>query len=413
MSENRNIKTFSLVSIGLFLAVLILPTVIWVFGKLLPGKPINVLNFDLGENRNMAAFPAEFSSTYGLDLEAFYNDRLPFRSVIISANRGLTAITEKPYDERISPFLVKTFYNKLSEDGTAAIDYMPPKVYNNLTIQGRDGWLFFAKEENLNDYLGNNILSTEEMDQYLSLMVELQELCDEKGKELYFIIPPNKAQVYPEKMPSYTIEDSYRRVERLVDHIQANSDIKIIYPLQELLNSKDVLQLYLKTDTHWNEAGAFVGVQALYDLMGIPTTNITDVPHTDKPFTEGDLIRLGNLKPEDFPPDNNYTLDYKSEIGVTRVSETEAGDPYFETLSTSENDRNLVLIGDSYRGFMAVYLMRDFRQYRQIDKDYISDTQTCQWVQESDIIVIECVERFNFTLLNTVKFCCEYLKQMP
>ena len=86
MSENRNIKTFSLVSIGLFLTVLILPTVIWIFGKLLPGKPINALNFDLGENRTMAAFPTEFSSSYGLELEAFYNDRLPFRSVIIAAN---------------------------------------------------------------------------------------------------------------------------------------------------------------------------------------------------------------------------------------------------------------------------------------------------------------------------------------
>ena len=130
MSENQKLKNFSIISIALFLAVLILPTAIWVVGKLLPGKPINVFQFDLGENRAQAQFPTEYSSTLGLDLEAFYNDHLPFRSVLITANRDLTTASEKPYDNIISPFLVKTFYSKPSEDGSVAIDYMPPKVHN-------------------------------------------------------------------------------------------------------------------------------------------------------------------------------------------------------------------------------------------------------------------------------------------
>lgn len=413
MSENRNIKTFSLVSIALFLAVLMLPTMVWIGGKLLPGKPINTLNFDLGENRNIAAFPTQFTSGFGLELEAFYNDRLPFRSVIISANRGLTAAMEKPFDEKLSPFLVKTFYSKPSEDGSVAIDYMPPKVYNNFTIQGRDGWLFFAKEENLNDYLGTNILSQEEMNEYLNLMVEVQELCEQKGKEFYLLIAPNKAQVYSEKMPSYTIADDYRRVERLLDYIHDNSDVKIVYPIEELQEAKETLQVYLKTDTHWNEAGAYIGVMALYELMGIPTTAIQDVPYTQKDFTEGDLIRMGNLNPEDFPPDVNFEVDYKVNVGVERVTDSEAGDPYYETLAHIEDDTNFLIIGDSYRGFMAKYFMRDFRHYRQIGRDYITEAQTCQWVQESDILVIECVERFNHTLLDTLRIVGDYLRQMP
>ena len=264
MTENRNLKIYSIISIALFMTILILPTFIWGIGKLLPGKPIEVLNYDLDENRNLASFPTQFHPTYGTDLEAFYNDHLPFRSVIISANRKLTAATEKPYDEIISPFLVKTFYSKPSDDGELAVEYMPPKLHNNLTIEGRDGWLFFGTEENLNDYLGNNILSDEELELYLSKMVKLNELCKAQGKELYFFIPPNKTQVYPEKMPSYTIVDRYTRVQRLVDYVQENSDVKIVYPIQELTDAKEDMQVYLKTDTHWNEAGAYIGTQALY-----------------------------------------------------------------------------------------------------------------------------------------------------
>ena len=340
MTENRNLKTYSIISIALFMTILVLPTFIWGIGKLLPGKPIEVLNYDLDENRNLASFPTQFHSTYGTDLEAFYNDHLPFRSVIISANRKLTAITEKPYDDIISPFLVKTFYSKPSEDGELAIEYLPPKVHNNLTIEGRDGWLFFGTEENLNDYLGNNILSDEELELYLSKMVKLNELCKAQGKELYFFIPPNKTQVYPEKMPSYTIVDSYTRVQRLVDYVQENSDVKIVYPIQELTDAKEDMQVYLKTDTHWNEAGAYIGTQALYALMGMPVTDIQDVNHYEKDFTEGDLIRMGNLNPEDFPPDTNFEVDYKLDVSVTNLNDTDITQWLYQTSSTSDNNCN-------------------------------------------------------------------------
>lgn len=411
MTENRNLKIYSTISIALFMTILILPTFIWGIGKLLPGKPIEVLNYDLDENRNLASFPTQFHPTYGTDLEAFYNDHLPFRSVIISANRRLTAATEKPYDEIISPFLVKTFYSKPSDDGELAVEYMPPKLHNNLTIEGRDGWLFFGTEENLNDYLGNNILSDEELELYLSKMVKLNELCKAQGKELYFFIPPNKTQVYPEKMPSYTIVDSYTRVQRLVDYVQENSDVKIVYPIQELTDAKEDMQVYLKTDTHWNEAGAYIGTQALYSLMGMPTTDIQDVNHYEKEFTTGDLIRMGNLNPEDFPPDTNFEVDYKMDVTVTPLDNTDITQWLYKTSSTSENDCNFLIAGDSYRLFMTKYLCRDFSLFNQIHTDSVGEPEVDGLLENADIIVIESVERFNHTLLNTMDHFIYYMEQ--
>ena len=410
MTENRNLKIYSIISIALFMTILILPTFIWGIGKILPGKPIEVLNYDLDENRNLASFPTQFHPTYGTDLEAFYNDHLPFRSVIISANRRLTAATEKPYDEIISPFLVKTFYSKPSDDGELAVEYMPPKLHNNLTIEGRDGWLFFGTEENLNDYLGNNILSDEELELYLSKMVKLNELCKAQGKELYFFIPPNKTQVYPEKMPSYTIVDSYTRVQRLVDYVQENSDVKIVYPIQELTDAKEDMQVYLKTDTHWNEAGAYIGTQALYSLMGMPTTDIQDVNHYEKEFTTGDLIRMGNLNPEDFPPDTNFEVDYKMDVTVTPLDNTDITQWLYKTSSTSENDCNFLIAGDSYRLFMTKYLCRDFSLFNQIHTDSVGEPEVDGLLENADIIVIESVERFNHTLLNTLDHFIYYME---
>lgn len=411
MSENQNIKTFSLVSITMFLAILILPSLLWAVVKLLPGKPINVLDFDLGENRNVASFPTEFTSTYGLDLEAFYNDRLPFRSVIISANRGLTAATEKIYDEKISPLLVKIFYSKPSADGTMVVDYMPPKVHNNNTIQGRDGWLFLAIEGALEDYLGSNIMTEEEMAEYLALMKRVQDLCTAQGKEIYFLIPPEKAQIYPEKMPSYTILDDYRRVERLVDYIRENSDIKISYPIEELLAAKDRFQLYYKADTHWNESGAFFGVQALYSLMGLPTTELQDYHIVEDQFAGGDLIAMGNLSPEDYTPDINYNVEYKMDVPVTVLDNTAAEQEIYKTSSLAEIDRNFLVIGDSYRLFMSKYFIRDFTGYSHIHRDALLKEECKTLIQNADIIVIESVERYNNLIPQSLTILCEYLEQ--
>lgn len=440
MNENHNFKLYYLISAVLFLVVLMLPSLLWGINKITPCNQLQQLDYDLGENRNKAPFPKQFSSAYGTEIEAYYNDRLPFRSVIISANRKLTAFVENPYDKTISPYLVKLFYSTPAKDfestpqtDTSVFDnsqeiikdeaiteyslttennhttYVPPKLANNTTILGQNGWLFLAVENALDDYLGSNILNNSEMDKYVNEMTALQNLCNQKNKKLYYITLPNKAQVYSEHMPSYTIVDNYKRTQRLTDYIKAHSDIKIIYPLEEMIASKNLLQLYFKTDTHWNETGAFVGVQALLSLMEMPVTNIQSVSFSSHKFANGDLVKLGNLNVEDYE-DVGYSFVYKPEIAVTPLNGTVADDPIYQSVSTSDNQCNVVLIGDSYRVFMANYLSKDFRNYTHIHRDNLSDPLAISALQNADIIVVESVERVSHTLLTTSKQLCDILK---
>ena len=58
------------------------------------------------------------------------------------------------------------------------------------------------------------------------------------------------------------MKDDYTCVDRLVDYLKENTDIRIVYPKQELLKVKeenpDIL-LYRKLDTHWNNVGGYIG----------------------------------------------------------------------------------------------------------------------------------------------------------
>ena len=60
-------------------------------------------------------------------------------------------------------------------------------------------------------------------------------------------------------------------------YVKENSDINIIYPINELKAAKKYWQIYYKYDTHWNNMGAFVGVQSLYKALDIPMTNPLNV----------------------------------------------------------------------------------------------------------------------------------------
>lgn len=486
--QQKKIKIVSIISIVLFMAVLVMPTLIWGIGTAIAGVKMETLDYDLGENRQKASFPEQFTSAYGTEIEAYYNDRLPFRAIIISSNRKLMSIVEKPYNETISPYLVKTFYrnyrkvsqiasveemtgdiisenllinfkeqeiiddskeesknpdveNRLEEqteepalkeaetdedslneepaeiaeaeeeaeeagnseeEVVVELEYMPPRVFNDNTIEGRDGWLFFAKEYALEDYLGTNILSNEQMNEYVNGMVRLQDICTAQGKQLYFIIPPNKEIVYSEKMPSYTIVNEYRRGERLVDYIHANSNIKLIYPIKELEAAKSEWQPYFRTDTHWTELGAFIGVQNLYSMMGMPTTDLHSLTVNQKEYVGGDLVGLGNLNQEDYRGDIRYQIQYKPEITVGSVDGSQVADWIYRANSTSPNQCNIVVIGDSFRLFMSSYMAKDFSNYTHVHWKYLEEPTAKEAFKNADIIVIESVERFNWTMLNTL-----------
>lgn len=389
-------KSFSIISIVIFMAALVLPSILWLFVHLAGKEAVAVLDYDLGENRNKASFPDTFSSSFMGEIEEYYNDRLPFRSVIISANRKLTSMIERPYDRMV-------------EKG----DDLPPRVHNDATIEGREKWLFFAKENSLEDYLGSNILSIEQMESYLTGMKELQEVCETRGKQVFFMIPPNKEQVYSEFMPSYTIEDPYKKAQRLVDYIQENSDIKIIYPMKELKAAKDKWQLYLKTDTHWNSAGAFIGVQALYALMGLPTTELESLTVLEEPVYNGDLLTMGNLDWEDYVGDKTYTVYYRLDVEVTEElgNGTGAGADIYSTTASSANPCNFVMLGDSFRINMGPYLSKDFDRCTLINIFNAGEADARNAVENADIIVVELVERNSINFPNIMSAVCEILEQ--
>ena len=167
---------------------------------------------------------------------------------------------------------------------------------------------------------------------------------------------------------------------------------------------------YYRYDTHWNNVGGFVGVQALYQSLGLPTTTFSDWEVIATEAARGDLIAIGGLDASNYPPDVDYVIDYKPEVSVTFVEETPGLDPstpIYRAESEAENDCRFVMLGDSFTQGMIPYLEKDFSVVCLTHRDNVSEVK--EDVREADILVVFAVERFDSLLFDTAEILTQYL----
>ncbi len=450
-----------------FILFLILPTLVWGGLKLASSDITKSDYIEQTENRKPAVMPEKFSlKTFPSDFEAYYNDRLPFRTNIILVKNDFFDAVEKPYNEVIQPFLINLFHPAEDDENDSHVDvespqnnfdentpgycnhnnvaletveatyenmgytlyecticglrykgdivgkliddtYMPPRVFNDLVIEGRFNWLFYSGNNSVGYYKGTNVLTNQQMDEWIVSMNALKKICDEKGIKLQFMIMPNKEQVYPEYMPSYTVTATEKRVPVLVDYISRNSDIDIIYPLEELENAKNHWQVYYKHDTHWNAAGAFIGLQSLYRSLGMETTDLNTLKITERNKEDGDLIKIGGLSEASYNIDTGYNIEYKPDVAM--VAEDKSVNEAVFATSESANEENFVMVGDSFRKQMLPFLKKDFSSCSVFHKDMIENEKCRQAIKQADTLVISTVERNDSSILEVIGQCIQIL----
>lgn len=290
--------------------------------------------------------------------------------------------------------------------------YFPPKQAGDYTILGRYNWLFYRGNATLSYYRGTNILTEQEMADYLAVLQQLQDVCDEKGIRLCFLVPPNKEEVYQEYMPTYQIVETPKRDERLAAYIAEHSDIDFLYPLEELKEGKIAYDMYYQCDSHWNNAGGFVGAQALYEALGMQITEFGDWSITQTEGAPTGLIATGGLDPASYPEDHDYAIDYRPDVQIISAQGEKSilcASGIYRAWSDCGNDQKLVLVGDSFRAAMLPYLERDFAEICAAHRDEKQDIK--QDIKEADVLVVEAVERFDKTLFEVARALTGYLRE--
>lgn len=356
--------------IALLLSALYLPGVVWFFAE-------DALTGENTENRTLAEKP-EFTladyDTFPSAYEDYYNDHLPFRSQLITLNSMIS----------------REIFQTSTHD----------KV-----VYGKDGWLFYLTDgdgDALSAWRGENRLSDEQLQACAENLLMTRDALAAQGIEFILYIAPNKERIYSEYVPAYMGEKAETdAVLQLVDYLRAHTDIRVVWPYEELMAAKTTLNapLYFPTDTHWNQIGGYIGTRALMRELGVDMPELTADMVTRTDSRPGDLSQMVSM-----PGTSGHSANY-----VVRMPEGAtytAADTGRMILSKAKSglamEQELFICRDSFYSAMEPYLLPYFSRASVVHIDQYADALVDE--KAPDIFVWETCERYAVSRLSMPRY---------
>ena len=418
---------------ALFVFVITAPMVSWgILSYLNYFNPqiMETVDFDLNEKRKKATLSEIIKiDTIASELDAYYNDRVPYRSALINFKRYLDYKIDEPYQKSIQPFLIKNFGRKLNneyleveEEVAVEEKYMEeacdifnnhglksdeidpydseteyPIKYLNIprVIMGQSNWLYL-NEGNIKYYTGEyKIASDSVIKNHIATYERAKSVCDRLGKDFVIAICPEKEEIYPEYMPTMEIYDSKEVPLYIRDYIEKNTKLNYIYPKEELIKAKKNYLVYRKYDSHWNYIGGYIMANKIKEAIGVKTKPLRENKLKKVEALDADLAFYGNTHLDSLPLTFNYEfVDYKpnNEIEVIFTKNKVTIDSY--TTHCKQGDaKKVFLVGDSFREYVDDFFMKDFSEFYCNIFTNAYDDFIIEEIKRADSIVIMLVER--------------------
>jgi hypothetical protein len=339
----------------------------------------------------------------GIESGVSTEQRTLAKKPVFRLNRDIINLYPREYETYINDnFGLKSFLVWLNS-------YIDVKVLKSSPIDrvalGKEGWLYATKEGKLNMidiYRGMIFFSDEELLRIKNNLVEQNEWLKERDIPFVLLIAPNKETVYPEYLPdSIKKVQEKGRLDQLISYLKANTNINIIDGREVLLNNKGVGRLYYKTDSHWNELGAYYGHKAIMDQVGksfpkLKSTELNDYNIVTEVKSEGgDLARMLSL-PKNFN-EENILLKPKKPSRAKVVNHPYVLNQGLVTEVKDETLPRMLMYRDSFtinmQPFLSEYFSTAVYQWNHsFDPELVRETKP-------DIVIHEVVERYIHELL--------------
>ena len=274
---------------------------------------------------------------------------------------------------------------KLNNDNAFKDEYI-----GNLDYTGKYSFLFddlnninhmkftygvFTKKLFKNEtYLDDNFINTS-----INIMKSFHNNMINANKEIYYFIAPTKELVYYDYIKDFNVNiNDNNDLSKFIN--KANDEnLNIVFPIETLIKAKEYVHTFYTDDLHWNEVGGYLATIDLYKKMGLEYKPLSD-----------QLIYEYNI--DSHIGDCFYKLYYIGD-GIITLKDTHGKDEplaeYINTLSTAKRDKNLSIIGDSFRYYIHNILSKDFKMTNSIILHAVNDNDIIKNIVESDIIIIE------------------------
>ncbi|WP_310557117.1 alginate O-acetyltransferase AlgX-related protein [Flavobacterium sp.] len=278
-------------------------------------------------------------------------------------------------------------YIRLKSD-LVKVSSLPDKV-----VIGKKGWYFLGNSYNnvFSESLGVENYPKEEIDKISNTILEMNRFCDSLGVKFYYFPAPNSHSIYKEFLPVKP-NTKPRRLDLLMDNLK--DKVEIIDVRQNLIAAKSKNRLYHKTDTHWNNFGAFIGTQELIKQIktDFPDTQLLDMNNYDiktNTVNQMDLTKMITIKVTENVYDFAYKKGKEQPKSIIKMDTIDR----IPVLVSKNKAKKLkgVMYRDSFAGSMIPFLNTIFG-----DMTYLSTSKFDKQriiAEKPDFVVFEVVER--------------------
>lgn len=280
---------------------------------------------------------------------------------------------------------------------------------SSLVHVGDNGWLYYRGDKNLELALGTNFPDLALLEKIRLNQELIQEELKDRGIEYVIVLVPSKVSVYPENIKGgkFAIRETY--IDIVTRYLQEHTTIPVINLKPVLIEAKKTKQVFLKTETHWNHAGAYIGYSTVIrELQKLGLLDTEPVEITTKPGTFlGDLsAMMGSttiIPPE---PMDYITIEAPKAVPVTEgekhntiqsVKEQDNVLGYF-SFHNDTKTKKLLILGDSffYTWKIPELFAENFNQLDYLFSDKVFDNIVTP--AQPDVVILERAERYIYSL---------------
>jgi alginate O-acetyltransferase complex protein AlgJ len=255
-------------------------------------------------------------------------------------------------------------------------------------ILGKEGWLYYADDYSLEDYRSATPFRPEELERWQTILQERHDWLARRGTKLVTVLACDKYVIYPEYLPDgLRRANQPYRVDVLADYLRQHTQLNVVALHDPLIAAKNAARLYHRTDTHWNDRGAYIGYREILQAAGIEPLPPTAFTPGEATTPGWDLARMMGL--DDVISEEDCRLDPRTKRQA-RIVEQDRPDAQWNQgrVVLERDDPSLptaVIFRDSFGSALVPFLAEHFRRSVFLWQ-YDLDTEVIE--QENPSVVI-------------------------
>lgn len=219
--------------------------------------------------------------------------------------------------------------------------------------------------------------------------------------KVVLFIGPNKSSIYSEYLPDNIVPSQIKYSNFFLDNLTNVPNLTVYNPTEQLLKLKEYEGfLYFRTDTHWNNKGAFLAYSGFSKLLQLPIPKVefvqSSTPHN------GDLIGISNLKNFPLYIGDSWDVIWKNkpnwiESDIPDEQKTAFGSSKVVINNNPLSNKYVWVIGDSFTDSLKQYFNATFKEVRYVGhwNDKLKDLPELldKADRKPDMVIVVRVER--------------------